>query len=80
MFRTDIQKQLRSTRPHPASTSGEAPQAELGQVQDQVSGSSKLRRGNKDSDIPVGPYETGHQQKQWEENGSSSTVKGDKKV
>lgn len=49
---------------------GEAPQAELGQVQDQVSGSSKLQRGNKDSDIPVGPYETGHQQKRWEENGS----------
>lgn len=80
MFRTDIQKQLKSTRCWGRMGPGEAPQAELGQVQDQVSGSSKLQWGNKDSDIPVGPYETGHQQKRWEENGSSPTVKGGKKV
>lgn len=52
------------------------PQAEWGQVQDQVSGSSKLQKGNKDSDIPVGSYETGHQRRRWEENHSSPTVKG----
>lgn len=79
MFITDIQKQLKSTRCWGRTGPGEAPKAEWGQVQDQVSGSSKLQKGNKDSDIPVGPYETGHQRRRWEESRSSQTVKGARK-
>lgn len=37
------------------------------------------KRGNKDSDIPVGPYETGHRRRRWEEKHSSPTVKGTRK-
>lgn len=79
MFITDIQKQLKSTRCWGRTGPGEAPKAEWGQVQDQVSGSSKLQKSNKDSDIPVGPYETGHQRRRWEESRSSQTVKGARK-
>lgn len=79
MFITDIQKQLKSTRCWGRTGLSKAPQAEWGQVQDHVSGSSKLQKGNKDSDIPVGPYETGHQRRRWEENHSLPTVKGTRK-
>lgn len=34
------------------------------------------KKGNKDSDIPVGPDETGHPRRRWEENHSSQPVKG----
>lgn len=79
MFITDIQKQLRSTRCWGRTGPGKAPKAEWGQVQDQVSGSSKLQKGNKDSDIPFGSYETWHRRRWWEENHSSLTVKGTRK-
>lgn len=63
MFTTAIQKQLNCTRCWGGTGPDETPQAKWGQVQDQVSPRSQLRKrggqggceGNKDSDIPVGP-------------------------
>lgn len=73
---TDIQKQLNSTRCWGRTGPSEDPKAKWGQVQDQVSGRPKLQKRNKDSDIPVGFYDTGHRLGRWEENRSPVTVRG----
>lgn len=61
MFITDLKKQLKSTRCWGRTGPGEAPPGRMRSGTRSSFWKLKATKGgNKDSDIPVGPYETGH--------------------